>query len=93
MELLFKLLLLPLAHWLLKVYMDRFRSNIKTGDVVGVLVGPDKVVNRTVYIRLENSFIALDYNAKTYIEYPLHKAYTRDYKTLTDISANLVQDS
>jgi hypothetical protein len=91
MDLLFKLLLLPLAQGLIMYYMKRFRAKVQKGDIVGVEVGNDLVVNRTVYFRLEHSILALDASARVYREYHMSRVFTRDYKSLTDISADLQQ--
>jgi hypothetical protein len=71
--------------------MSRFRAKVKQGDIVGVEMSDNVVVNRTVYVRLENSILALDHNARTYKEYPMYRVFTRDHKLLTDISADLQQ--
>jgi hypothetical protein len=71
--------------------MKRFRAKIKKGDIVGIEVRDGVVVNRTVYVRLEQSIIALDYSARTYKEYPMNKVFTPDPKSLTDISGDLQQ--
>ena len=86
MDLLFKLLLLPLAHAILTYYMSRFRAQIKKDDIVGVEVGEGVVLNRKVYVRFENSILALNYEARSYVEYPLDKVFTRDHKFPTDVS-------
>lgn len=87
MSLLFKLLLLPLAHWIINTYIAKYRLNTKTGDVIGVRFG-DYVLNRTVYMRLPNSVIVLDYAARSYIEKPLECVFLST-KTTVDISGDL----
>ena len=91
MDLLFTLLLLPLAQATIMYYMKRFRAKVKKGDIVGVEVRDEVVVNRTVYFRLPHSILALDASARTYKEYPMSEVFTPDPKTLADISSDLQQ--
>lgn len=89
MDLLFKLLLLPLAHWLLNTYMFRYRNKVKTGDVVGIQFSSECVANRTVYLRLQDSVVALDEQARNYKYYPISAVFLKDNKSSTDISIYL----
>lgn len=88
MDLLLKLLLLPIAHAIFVYARHRVRQSVKKDMVIGVRFG-DAVLNRTVYVKLENSVIVLNYEARTYVEVPLKDIYLSDSKMPTDISGDL----
>ena len=88
MDLLLKLLLLPLAHAIFVFARQRIRQRVKKDMVVGVRFG-DAVLNRTIYIKLEKSVIVLNYEARTYVEVSLNDIYLSDPKMPTDVSGDL----
>lgn len=84
MDLLFKLLLLPLAHWLILWYRERFRRNVKVGDVVGVRFSEDVVLNRTVVHKLKDEIIVKTLSGHYLISVKLDKVYLPEHKEGVD---------